>query len=171
MTPFLMLLTMLNPPPYTPDHAGQFYMASVINYWSDLYLVPRWWVMETAKNESSFRPKQISYKKVLSTPEFKKQPDYDKYALYRRVPVSRGLFQIHIGYEKEHAKKAGVKRFLWSDPSQSAHVGIALLSRLKAYYRGDLMLASAAYNAGPERIKSALPIPEETIIYLGRVFK
>lgn len=169
MTPFIALILMLNPPPYTPNHAGQYYMAPIINYYSDLYLVPRWWAMETAHWESSFRPKLVTYKVVLNTdPRVK---DFDKLALYRKIPISRGLFQGNLAHEAEHAKNAGIRNFVWSNPEHSARMGIALLDRLRRYYHGDLILASAAYNAGIGRINSAKPIPAETVDYLDKIFK
>lgn len=169
MTPFLTLLLLLNPPPHVTNHAGQYYMAPVINYWSDMYLVQRWWAMATIENESSFRPKLVTYKVVLNTNP--RVPNFDKYALYRKIPISRGLTQQNIEYEAEHAELAGVKNFDWTNPEQSAHVGIALLSRNLAYRHGDKVLASADYNAGAARINSASPIPEETLVYLVRIFK
>ncbi len=171
MTPFIALLMILNPPPHVVNHAGQYYMAPVINYWADCYLVPRWWAMATAREESSFRPLLVTSKKVLNTAESRHLPDYDEYALYRREPVSLGLFQTNVRYQDEHARNAGVKHFNPFDAAQSAHVGIAFLATLKDYYHGDLMLSSAAYNAGIGRINSVKPIPDETLIYLGRIFK
>lgn len=171
MTPFLTLLLLLNPPPHVVNHAGQYYMAPVINYYADMYLVPRWWAMATAREESSFRPLLVTSKRLLNSNEFRHKKDFDPLALYRREPVSLGLFQINIRHQDEHARNAGVRHFNPFDAGQSAHVGIALLARLRDYYHGDLMLASAAFNCGVTRLNSARPIPEETLVYLGRIFK
>jgi soluble lytic murein transglycosylase len=123
----------------------------IVNHWSDAFLVPRWFTMATARAESDFRPALITHKGHRVT--------------------SRGLFQINPRNEREHARNAGLTVFRWDDPSDSTRVGIAFLARLMARYGGSLMLASAAYNAGSRRIESAKPLPQETMQYLGRIFR
>lgn len=125
-----------------------------LDYWSDTYLVQRWLPRKLAQVESSYRPKAQSLVRIKR----------------KWVSLSRGLFQINRYHEKELATKAGVKSFRWWDASQSAHVGIALFSRLLKQSGGDYVVAVAKYNAGHARIESSRPIPRETIRYMEKVF-
>jgi len=131
----------------------------IIYHYADVYLVPRWWAMATAREESDFYPRAQSKKRVKMGRH------------WTTVPSSRGLFQINKDHQAEHARNAGVKNFHWWNPHQSARVGIALMAKLRKRYHGDLMLASASYNAGSGRIEGPREIPGETIGYLGRIFK
>lgn len=57
------------------------------------------------------------------------------------------------------------------DPVENINGGVEYLSRLLSSLNGDLSLALAAYNAGPERVKSYKGIPpfKETWNYIDRV--
>lgn len=57
------------------------------------------------------------------------------------------------------------------NPVQNIHGGVGYLSRLLKNLNGDLSLALAAYNAGPERVRTYKGIPpfEETLSYINRV--
>jgi soluble lytic murein transglycosylase-like protein len=57
------------------------------------------------------------------------------------------------------------------NPVQNIHGGVGYLSRLLKSLNGDLSLALAAYNAGPERVRSYKGIPpfQETLSYITRV--
>jgi hypothetical protein len=57
------------------------------------------------------------------------------------------------------------------DPVENIHGGVGYLSRLLKSLNGDLSLALAAYNAGPERVKNYNGIPpfQETWSYINRV--
>lgn len=112
---------------------------------ADAYLVPRPLAMRVAFVESSFRAHAVS-------------------------SDARGLYQVSVRYEAEHAAKAGVKGYDWRKPGDSARVGLALLARLHTRYN-DWPLAVAAYNCGPTRLESASPLPTETVEYLRRVFR
>ncbi|OPY90618.1 MAG: Soluble lytic murein transglycosylase precursor [Syntrophus sp. PtaU1.Bin208] len=57
------------------------------------------------------------------------------------------------------------------NPVENIHGGVGYLSRLLKSLNGDLSLALAAYNAGPERVKNYNGIPpfQETWSYIKRV--
>ncbi len=60
-----------------------------------------------------------------------------------------------------------------SDPSTNIWAGTRYLSQLLKKFKGDLVLALAAYNAGPETVKKYGGIPPypETREYLRRVLR
>jgi soluble lytic murein transglycosylase len=63
-----------------------------------------------------------------------------------------GLMQLMPGTAKETAKRIGLdysKGRLTSDPEYNTILGSAYLARQLARYDGSLLLAAAAYNAGP----------------------
>lgn len=57
------------------------------------------------------------------------------------------------------------------DPADNIYGGVQYLKRLLAMFKGDVPLALAAYNAGPERVASTNRIPsiEETQYYVQKV--
>lgn len=122
----------------------------IVHYWADTFLVPRWLARATMREEST----------------------NDHRARSRRdgVILARGLFQISVQYQADHVAKAGLRSFDWRNPSDSARVGLAYIARLRDHYDGDLLLTMAGYNAGPGRMRSALPVPRDTLIYLRRIF-
>ena len=80
-------------------------------------------------------------------------------ALYPRAesPVgARGLMQLMPATAKETASKLGVpyrnEQQLF-DPAMNIRLGSAYLKRLLDVYDGNRILATAAYNAGPGRVK------------------
>ena len=80
-------------------------------------------------------------------------------ALYPRAesPVGApGLMQLMPGTAKETASKLGVpyrNPEQLFDPTLNVRLGSAYLKRLLDVYDGNRILATAAYNAGPGRVK------------------
>lgn len=78
---------------------------------------------------------------------------------------ARGLMQLMPGT----ASSYGVRDL--HDPASNLDAGVAYLRDLMVRYDGDLTLALAAYNAGPEAVAryGGVPPYEETRRYLGRI--
>ena len=76
---------------------------------------------------------------------------------------ARGLMQLL----PETAARLGVQNIF--DPKENIDAGTRYLSELLKKYGGDLSLALAAYNAGPERVQERVPPIAETISYVRRV--
>lgn len=58
------------------------------------------------------------------------------------------------------------------DPAQNIEAGASYLKQMLGRFKGDLRLALAAYNAGPEKVDSANPaVPDipETVDYVDRI--
>jgi len=69
---------------------------------------------------------------------------------------ARGLMQLMPGTAKRVARKLRVKNHstarLTSDPRHNVTLGSAYLDSMLARYEGSMVLALAAYNAGPHRV-------------------
>lgn len=78
---------------------------------------------------------------------------------------ARGLMQLM----PDTAKQYGVRNV--HDPRENVEGGVAYLMDLTRRYGGDLRLALAAYNAGPEAVERASGVPNfrETRDYLRRI--
>lgn len=59
------------------------------------------------------------------------------------------------------------------DPAQNVRAGTQYVKELLKRYKGDVKLAVAAYNAGPERVDTDKKVPEiaETIAYVDAILK
>jgi len=55
------------------------------------------------------------------------------------------------------------------DPAKNAEAGAKYLSSMLDRYDGNYVLAVAAYNAGPGRVKKNVPLIDETERYANRV--
>ncbi len=90
-------------------------------------------VLAVARQESHFNPRAVSH------------------------AGARGLMQLMPATAKKMAKKLRVKynsRRLTRDPDYNMKLGSAYLARLLDRYDGSHILALAAYNAGPSRVRS-----------------
>jgi soluble lytic murein transglycosylase len=75
-----------------------------------------------------------------------------------------GLMQLMPGTGRVTAKKNNIPlpstRLLY-EPDKNITIGSAYLKQVMEEYDGNIVLASAAYNAGPHRVKRWLPEEEE----------
>jgi hypothetical protein len=88
---------------------------------------------------------------------------FDHMAVSRKG--ARGLMQLM----PNTARRFGVRDI--HDPASNLEGGVAYLRELTLRYGGDVELALAAYNAGPEAVAryGGVPPYEETQKYLGRI--
>jgi hypothetical protein len=91
------------------------------------------------------------------------ESNFDPKAISRKN--ARGLMQLI----PETAARLGVKNIF--DPQENIDAGTRYLRDLLQRYNNDLVLALAAYNAGPERVQQYGRVPpySETISYVRRV--
>ncbi len=100
---------------------------------------------------------------ALITAVIAAESNFDPRAVSRKN--ARGLMQLM----PETAADYGVTDVF--DPAQNIDAGTRYLKGLLARYEGDLRLALAAYNAGPERVAQAGGVPRiaETQAYVKKV--
>jgi soluble lytic murein transglycosylase-like protein len=91
------------------------------------------------------------------------ESNFDPKAISRRN--ARGLMQLL----PETAAKLGVQDIF--DPKENIDAGTRYLGELLKLYNNDLVLALAAYNAGPEKVQRFGKVPPyaETISYVRRI--
>lgn len=179
---WLAFVALSNPMPTVSYHSGIFYQVATVNYWSDRHLVPRWLGRALTREESSFRTK-LETRGPVVVPNLPKRalakflakyPGYrwdskNKHVIW--VILSHGMLQTNPRFDREFAAAVGLKEFNWRNPDESARVGIGRLAFLLRYFDGDAALATASYNCGIARLESSQPIPNETLVFLGRVLK
>jgi soluble lytic murein transglycosylase len=71
-----------------------------------------------------------------------------------------GLMQVMPATGKETAKRMGLKNFQVSqllDAAKNVPIGSTYLKQMLDRYSGSMVLATAAYNAGPHRVNAWLP--------------
>lgn len=93
------------------------------------------------------------------------ESDYNRFAISRAG--ARGLMQLM----PETALQLGVRN-IW-DPRQNIHAGTAYLKRFIKRFSGNMELALAAYNAGPNAVIQHGQIPPypQTIDYVRKVMR
>jgi len=89
------------------------------------------------------------------------ESNFDPKAVSRRN--ARGLMQLM----PETAARLGVQNIF--DPRENIEGGTHYLRDLLQRYKNDLILALAAYNAGPERVYTRVPAIRETRNYVTRI--
>lgn len=91
------------------------------------------------------------------------ESNFDPKAISRRN--ARGLMQLL----PETAMRLGVRDIF--DPKENIGAGTRYLGELLKHYNNDLVLALAAYNAGPEKVQKFGRVPPyaETISYVRRI--
>lgn len=92
-----------------------------------------------------------------------------------------GIMQVMPGTAPDAAKLAGLpwdENAYRTDPAYNKLIGTAYLSQLLRKYGGDVSKATAAYNAGPDRVDKSIAqhgdhfiaaLPSETQNYVARV--
>lgn len=78
-----------------------------------------------------------------------------------------GLMQLMPATAKETANKIGVKYKYWDliKPSNNIELGSSYLHQLLDQFKGNHILAAAAYNAGPNRVKQWISKQDKQIPY------
>ncbi len=91
------------------------------------------------------------------------ESNFDPKAISRRN--ARGLMQLL----PETATRLGVRDIF--DPKENINAGTRYLGELLKIYNHDIVLALAAYNAGPEKVQKFGKVPPyaETIFYVRRI--
>ena len=102
-------------------------------------------------------PSEIEFKneleKILPLSIIRRESEFDPEVI---SPVgARGLMQLMPKTAEEMAGKVGLpysRKRLVTDPTYNVRLGIAYLQELSERFGGNVILVSAAYNAGPTRL-------------------
>ena len=91
--------------------------------------------------------------KILPLSIIRRESEFDPEVI---SPVgARGLMQLMPKTAEEMAGKVGLpysRKRLVTDPTYNVRLGIAYLQELSERFGGNVILVSAAYNAGPTRL-------------------
>lgn len=107
--------------------------AEHVNFYSSKYGIPNEWVFATIRQESAYGLEAESRVGAL------------------------GLMQIMPSTAKVLARETKLKKFSNNDllnPDINIQLGTYYLAQLRKQYNGNMLLASAAYNAGPSRVNA-----------------
>jgi soluble lytic murein transglycosylase len=119
------------PPEFWTALFPQLYWEEVLGATKDARLDP-WLVLAVIRHESAFNARAVSRSDA------------------------RGLMQLLPSTGREVYQRIGLEAFrsdLLFDPQLNVRLGAQYLGRLADTHRGNLVLALAAYNAGPARVK------------------
>ncbi len=164
MNTFIALIAILHAPPLPIHHSGAFYQRPVVNWYADVYLLPRWFATNLTYTESSFRPR-LETSIWVGTPRHR-----------HRIILSHGLMQTNPRYDDQFAKAVGVDPVAfaaggWRDPGLSARVGLGRLGYLVNRY--GKWGAAICYNGGEawyRALQHGVRPLAETQTYLRRIF-
>jgi len=115
----------------------------IIKNTSEKYAIPQKLIKSIIKQESGFNPKAVSPK------------------------GAKGLMQLM----PQTANLLGVKNIF--NPEENIEAGVKYLRMMLNRFQGDIKLALAAYNAGPEAVEKNKGVPDyqETKDYISNVLK
>jgi soluble lytic murein transglycosylase-like protein len=143
MAPFLLLTTLLTVADGGAPMAYGPEIAAAVADVAPVYAVPEALVRALIQEESDFDP------------------------LARSHAGAVGLMQVMPGT----AARVGISEAQLTEPRANILAGTRLLAALLQHYRGDLVAALVAYNAGPRRRQDPLPRNGETPAYVLRVLR
>lgn len=130
--------------------------ASLINEYSVKAGLNPQLVAAIIKAESSFRPNAVSPSKA--------------YGLMQVLPDTWQQVNHEVqACKQKHAGPCSVACF--TDPELNLYIGTTYFSGLLKQYKGNVVLALAAYNAGPQSVNKYQTVPpfEETQEYINRI--
>ncbi|MEX1033315.1 MAG: transglycosylase SLT domain-containing protein [Cellvibrionaceae bacterium] len=130
-------------------------------YWDDLQLRFPLPYQEEINTASASTNIESTFLYAIARQESAFAPD-------ARSPAgAMGLMQLMPATAKQTARQIGVKYRYWDliDPSQNIQLGSRYLHQLLDQFNGNRILAAAAYNAGPNRVKKWLENTEQQLPY------
>jgi soluble lytic murein transglycosylase-like protein len=139
----------------------------LVNYWADVYLVPRGLAGAMIREESHYRPEAEAYQWVEHRGRWHRTSKVLAHGIAMVTANPRHL--------ADHLRRAGMARkdYDWRDPSDSLRVGMAFLGYLLRYFDGEYRPSVAGYNAGRDRARDwwreGRPLPRETVRYMKGV--
>jgi soluble lytic murein transglycosylase-like protein len=128
-------------PANAPAHAGTGKLKDIIHAAAARHGVDEKLITSVIAAESNFNPRAVSRKQAQG--------------LMQLLPATSAHFSVKDAF----------------DPAQNIEAGTRYLKQLLEQYRGNLVLALAAYNAGPELVAryGGVPPIAETRAYIRRV--
>lgn len=165
MKGFALFLALSSQPEYYGVPGVAMSYEPIVNYWADIYRVPRSLAMKILAVESGANPRAVGSEWVLS-----------KGRWIRGKTLAEGSFMIAKDpqHRADHLRRAGIRwwRFDPWNVSDSARVGLSFLGSLLRYFP-DRRPAVAAYNCGLGRAArwyyGGESLPPETRGYVLKV--
>ncbi|MCW8194074.1 transglycosylase SLT domain-containing protein [Proteobacteria bacterium 005FR1] len=131
------------------------------NYWDDLQLRFPLAYLEEMNSASASTNVEPTFLYAIARQE-------SAFAADARSPAgAMGLMQLLPSTAKRTAQKIGMKYSYWDliNPSQNIQLGSRYLDQLLEQFNGNRVLAAAAYNAGPYRVKKWLAETDKQLPY------